>query len=305
MKIVVLGAGAMGCLYGGHLAEGGNEVWLLDVWQEHVDTINEMGLSIEGASGDRVIKNIKATTKPREIGIADLVIVFVKSTITDKAIESNKVVFGESTVVLTLQNGLGNVEKISKEINEKNILAGVTAHGATLLGPGKIRHAGAGDTIIGELDGSISDKLKNIAEVMNSSNMKTIASENVWGLIWGKLIVNVGINALTAITSLKNGELVEHEETERLLELAVEEACNVAKTKGIVLNYKDPITHTKEVCKATAVNKSSMLQDVTAKRKTEIDMINGAIVREGKELGINTPVNETLTNLVKIIEKKY
>ncbi len=305
MKIVILGAGAMGCLYGGHLAEGGNDVWLLDVWQQHVDAINSLGLSIEGLSGNRLIKSIKATTKPSDVGIADLVIVFVKSTITDLAISDNKEIFDSSTAVLTLQNGLGNVEKINQTICEENIIAGVTAHGATLLGPGKIRHAGIGETTIGELDGSLSDRLVNIEKVLNLSRLRTIVSQNVWGLIWSKLLVNVGINALTAITQLKNGELIEHLETEQLLEQAVYEAWKIAEAKGILLTYEDPIYHTKQVCKATGGNISSMLQDVTGKRKTEIDMINGAIVREAQELGLYAPVNETLTNLVKIIEKRY
>ena len=305
MKIVVLGAGAMGCLYGGHLAEGGNDVWLLDVWQQHVDAINSLGLSIEGVSGNRFIKNIRATTNSSDVGIADLVIVFVKSTITDLAISDNREIFGEGTAVLTLQNGLGNVEKINQTICEKNIIAGVTAHGATLLGPGKIRHAGIGETNIGELDGSLSERLKHIEEVMNLAGLKTLISKNVWGLIWSKLLVNVGINALTAITHFKNGELIEHLETEQLLEKAVSEAWKIAEAKGILLSYEDPIYHTKQVCKATGANISSMLQDVRGKRKTEIDMINGAIVREAQKLGFYAPVNETLTNLIKIIEKKY
>jgi len=305
MKIVVLGAGAMGSLYGGHLAEGGSEVCLLDVWKEHVDAINRNGLTIEGDSGERVIKNIKATTNIADIGKADLVLVFVKSTITDKAIANNIDIFDENTVVLTLQNGLGNVEKISQSISEKNIIAGVTAHGATMLAPGKIRHAGIGATHIGELDGSISQRIESIAMVMNASGLETTVSQNVLGLIWGKLLVNVGINALTAITKLKNGQLIENKETEELLEQAVQEAWSIVKTKGITLSYEDPIYHTKQVCKATAENRSSMLQDISNNRKTEIDMINGAIVREGEKLGIDIPVNKTLTNLIKAIEINF
>ena len=305
MKIVILGAGAMGSLYGGFLAEGGNEVWLLDVWKEHMDTINKNGLKIEGLSGDRIIRNIKATTNPSEIGIADLVIVFVKSTITDMAISQNLDIFNADTIVLTLQNGLGNVEKINKSIDEKNIIPGVTAHGATLIGPGSIRHAGIGATHIGELDGNSSDRIQNMANILNLAGLDTSISDNVMGLIWGKLLVNVGINAITAITKLKNGQLLDHAETEELLEKAVDEAWTIVKAKEISLSYDNPIIHTKQVCKATAQNFSSMLQDITNSRKTEIDMINGAIVREGSILGIETPINIVLTNLIKALENNY
>lgn len=305
MKIAVLGAGAMGSLYGGHLAEGGHEVWLLDVWKEHVEAVNERGLYIEGVSGQRTVKNIKASKNPGEIGEAELVLVFVKSTVTEVAVAQNKEIFGENTIVLTLQNGLGNIEKVRQYIDEKRIIAGITAHGATLLGPGKIKHAGIGKTHIGELDGSISSRITSVGTLFNKSNLETILSENVLGLIWGKLLVNVGINALTAITGLKNGQLVESAEAEELLELAVEEAYRVAQAKGVNLGYSNPVEHTREVCRATAENRSSMLQDVTHKRATEIDMINGAIVREGARLGIDTPVNKVLTNLIAAIQKNY
>ncbi|WZL71656.1 2-dehydropantoate 2-reductase [Clostridiaceae bacterium 35-E11] len=305
MKIAVLGAGAMGCLYGGMLAEADNEVWLLDVWKEHVDAINETGLYIETSKGNKHIKNIRAAMKPSDIGVVDLVLVFVKSTITEIAIEQNKEIFGIDTIALTLQNGLGNIEKIGSVIGKKNIIAGTTAHGSTMLGPGKIRHAGVGKTHIGEIDGSVSARIQKIGKVFSDASIATDISENVMGLVWGKLMVNIGINALTAITGLKNGQLIDFKETEELLELAVAEAWHVAKIKGIQLPYDDPIAHTKEVCKATAENRSSMLQDVVNKRKTEIEMINGAIVREGEVLGLDTPINKVITNLIAVIQKKY
>ena len=305
MKITVLGAGAMGSLYGGFLAEAGNEVWLLDVWKEHVDTINEHGLSLEGISGEKSITNIHATDTPSEIGPSDLVLVFVKSTVTDLAIKEAKEIIGENTTLLTLQNGLGNIEKIASVVEKEKIIAGTTAHGATVLGAGKIKHAGRGPTIIGEIDGSITARINAIADLFNAANIETKASNNVVGLIWDKLLVNVGINALTAITRLRNGQLIEFKETEEILECAVNEALMVARAKGIQLSHADPVAHTKEVCKLTAENKASMLQDVLHKRKTEIDMINGAIVREGEKLGLQSPVNKVLSNLVSLIQKIY
>ncbi len=305
MKIAVLGAGAMGSLYGGLLAESGNEVWLLDIWKEHVDRINEKGLRIEGITGDRIIKNIKAATDHAQIGTADLLIVFVKSTVTDMAVKNARPVIGSNTVILTLQNGLGNVEKIEKVAGKGRVLAGVTSHGSTLIGPGHIIHAGQGDTYIGETDGSITGRLEKVVDMLNSAGIKCSPADNISSLIWSKLIVNVGINALTAITGLKNGQIIEYEGTSDILELAVSEAVKVARARGIKLQYEDPVAHVKDVCRLTAQNKASMLQDVLNKRRTEIDMINGAVVREGEKEGIPTPVNRVLTGLVSVIQETY
>jgi 2-dehydropantoate 2-reductase len=305
VKIAVLGAGAMGSLFGGMLAEAGHEVWLLDVWKEHVELINERGLRIAGTSGTRAVSLVRATATAEEIGPSDWVIVFVKSTVTDTAVSQAKALFRPDTVALTLQNGLGNVEKIASVIPLKQVVAGVTAQGATMLGPGRIRHAGKGATTIGELDGSVSPRVQQMAEAFNAAGIETKISGNVLGLIWGKLMVNVGINALTALTGLKNGQLLEFRETEELMELAVEEAMKVARAKDIDLPFADPVAHTKEIARATAENRSSMLQDVSNQRRTEIDMINGAIVREGERLAISTPVNRSLTNLVRVMEQRY
>jgi len=304
MKIAVLGSGAMGCLYGGTLAESGCDVTLIDVWKEHVDAINSNGLHIEGLSGDRVIKDIKAVTDLSSLKNVDLLIVFVKATMTREAMKKAAGLVGNNTVVLTLQNGLGNVEKIGEVVGEDKVIAGITAHGSTMLGPGHIKHAGTGDTNLGELDGSKTERLNQIARVFEDAGFPVNISSNVLGLIWDKLMVNIGINALGALTGLKNGQLLDYEETEELLESLVTEAWEVAEKKGIELN-RNPVEHTKEVAKLTAGNRCSMLQDVSRKRLTEIDVINGAIAKDGKDLGIKTPVNGVVTNLIKIREKTY
>lgn len=299
MKIVIIGAGAMGCLYGAKLSESDNEVWLLDVWKDHIEEINNNGLIVEKDLEQRIYRNLKATVNPGETGTADIAVIFVKSTLTEEAVIRNRSVISEKTIIITLQNGLGNIEKIALTADKKNIVAGTTAHGAMILGPGKICHAGIGKTVIGELDGFSSVRINNIAELFKSCGFETEISSNVIGLIWDKLIVNTGINALTAITGMYNGELLKCPEIEEILEAAVKEAVLTAEAKEIELSIQDPVQHTKDICRLTAGNKSSMLQDVLNKRKTEIEMINGAIVREAKDIGIHTPVNMVLTNLVK------
>ncbi|MDR1978169.1 MAG: 2-dehydropantoate 2-reductase [Synergistaceae bacterium] len=306
MKTVILGSGAMGCLYGGMLAEAGYDVVLIDVWKEHIDAVNASGLKIEGLSGDRTVRNIRGVTNPADAGSADLVIVFVKATTTEQAMRGALCLVGEDTTVLTLQNGLGNVEKLCDVVDASRVVAGTTGHGSTLVEPGHIRHAGAGDTVVGfPKSGESNDRVETLAALLNGAKLTTRVSTNVMGLIWTKLVVNIGINALTALTGLKNGRLVDIPETMELMEMAVAEACAVAEAKGIRFEVDNPLKHTMHIARLTAANRSSMLQDVTAKRPTEVSVINGAIVEEGKRLGIATPVNAVLTNLVLTRQKTY
>jgi len=305
MKIAIVGAGAMGCLYGAKLSTlNENQVFLLDVWQEHLDAINRDGVQMEEDGEFQTYRNVKAFGEAGQVGPVDLAIVFVKSTMTKEAMKANKPLLDQNTAILTLQNGLGNVDAICEVVPSNNVLAGTTAHGATMLGPGKMRHAGKGKTIIGELSGQQTSRVNEIARMFTEAGLETETSDNAIGLIWGKLLSNVGLNAITAITGLLNGQILDYPETEELMTLAVLEAKAVADAKGVRLSYDDAVEHTRALCKATAPNRSSMLQDVSNGRKTEIDMINGAIVREGRALGIATPINLALTNLIKTIEQK-
>lgn len=297
MRIAVVGAGAMGSLFGGMLASGGHEVWLIDVWREHVEALNKHGIAISGPTGDRTIP-VKATTDPAEVGPVDLVLIFVKSYDTRRAMLNARPLIDAETMVLTLQNGLGNVEEISAAIGQEKVLAGTTAHGATMLGPGRVRHAGVGETVIGAAGEGESFQLKSIVTVFQSAGIQTHATDDVHSLLWGKLLINTGINALTALTHLKNGQLLEHPEIRALMRDAVLEGAEVARVKGIKLLYPDPVEKVETVARATAENKSSMLQDVERGRRTEINAINGVIYLEGEHLGVPVPVNRVLTLLI-------
>ncbi|MFH2011869.1 MAG: 2-dehydropantoate 2-reductase [Pseudomonadota bacterium] len=304
MKTVIVGPGAMGGLFAFFLSKTKEEIWLLDKHRERTDKINKNGLIIEGISGDHRVR-LNQTTNPSDIGEADLVIICVKAYDTEKATEDSIPLIGKNTILLTLQNGSGNIETISKIVGKEKVIGGTTSQGATVLGSGHIRHAGRGETTIGELDGSLSSRVKNISNIFNSAGIDTKITDNVEGLIWSKLLINVGINALTAVLRLKNGELVEYSWSREILRMAVEEAMLVVKAKDIQLTYDNPVKKVEDVCKATATNVSSMLQDVLRAKKTEIDYINGAIVNESERLIISVPVNKTLTGLVKTIEMSY
>lgn len=313
MKIAIVGPGAMGCLLANFLSkslvssragEVKNEVWFLDKNKERAAKIHQNGISIEGISGYWQTP-IKAAVDIKEIGQVDLIIITVKSYDTKEAVLEAKALINENTRVLTLQNGIGNIEIISEIVGSEKVIGGVTNLGATLLEVGKVRHAGQGETVIGRIDGKIPVELRSIREIFNKAGLETRISRDIKGLLWSKLIINAGINALTAIMRLNNGRLIEFEGTRRILRGAVTEAIRVAKRKRIKLIYDDPLAKVEAVCEATAANVSSMLQDVLKKKRTEIDFINGVIVRQGQELGIPVPINSLLVDLVKTIEASY
>ena len=268
MKITIVGPGAMGCLLACFLSKSKEEIWLLDKNPERAQKIKEQGLKIEGISGSWQVKvNIAAQAKE----------------ITQPQ----------------------DLEIISEVVGQERVLGGITNQGATLLGPGWVRHAGKAETVIGRLDGRLPVELRFIRELFNQCGLETRLSKDIKSLLWSKLIINVGINALTALTHLHNGKLIEFAGTRKILEEAVNEAVRVAKKKRIKLIYDDPLSKVEAVCEATAANVSSMLQDVLRRKPTEIDFINGAIVRQAQALNLPTPVNSVLTNLVKTIEASY
>ncbi|MBM3249104.1 MAG: 2-dehydropantoate 2-reductase [Candidatus Omnitrophica bacterium] len=303
MKIAIVGPGAMGCLFAAHLSKK-EDVVLIDKNEQRAKFINQNGIKLEGVSGNWQAK-VKATTDPAEAENVELIIICVKAYDTKDAVKMIKNIIKEDTLVLTLQNGVGNIEIISEIIGYDKVLGGVTNQGATLLGDGHIRHAGKGETVIGRIDGKIPVQLRDIREAFNKTNLETRISRDIKGLLWSKLIINVGINALTAITRLKNGKLIEFEGTRQILRAAVTEAVKIAKRKRIKLIYDDPLAKVEAVCEATSANISSMLQDVLRKKKTEIDFINNAIVREGESLGIPVTINSALVDLVQTIESSY
>lgn len=305
MKIAVVGAGAMGSLFGAMLAEAGNEVWLYDVWAEHVQTINKNGLTIEREGQTRTL-SIKATTDPKQIGQAQLVIIFVKSTHTASAAETARKLAGSDGAVMTLQNGMGNADILSEFIDPERVLAGTTSHGATMLGPGSIRHAGIGATTIGAWAETEQgrERARKLSDFFTKTGIETEAVDDVRSVLWNKLLINIGINAITALTAIKNGQILDLEITRKLSRNAVEEAMKIAGEMNIKVR-KDAVDHVYAVAQATAVNRSSMGQDVDNRRQTEIRTINGFIVREAKRLGLKAPVNETLTALVETLEHHY
>ena len=305
MKVAVVGAGAMGSLFGAMLAETDNEVWLYDVWNEHVRSINQDGLSIEREGTTRRVR-LNATTEPDQIGRAELTIIFVKSTQTQTAAKTAQQIAGSDGSVMTLQNGMGNADLIAEIIEPDRILAGTTSHGATMLGAGRIRHAGIGATTIGSWAATEQGRRRaaQFADFFNRAGIETEAVDDVRSVVWNKLLINIGINAITALSGIKNGQILDLEITRELSRAAVKEAMAVARAQNIKIQ-EDVVDLVFKVAGATAVNRSSMGQDVDNQRQTEIAAINGFIVREAQNLEIEAPVNFTLTALIQTLEYHY
>lgn len=302
MKIGIVGAGAMGSLFGGRLSQAGHEVLLYDIFREHVETIQRDGLLIEDlASGKQEVCHPGATTKAEGLEDAEILVIFVKSAATEAVARQFSEIVGPGTIAVTVQNGLGNEGILKEHFGPERTAAGVTSQGATFLAVGRIRHAGRGPTHLCMSDRN-NEKLGGFVDALNRAGLETDLEENIDDLIWSKLIINVGINALTALTGLPNGRLLDFSDCKTLMEDLVAEAVTVAERKGVHLTYADPLQMVYQVAEKTGGNRSSMLQDFDRQRRSEIDFINGAIVREAETAGLEVPVNRAVTLLVRVLD---
>jgi 2-dehydropantoate 2-reductase len=227
----------------------------------------------------------------------------VKAFDTEAAVKLVLPAISEKTLVLTLQNGMGNIELISKYISKEKVLAGTTSHGALLIDDGYVRHTGVGDTIIGALSADSEKHTGKLKELFDDSGINTSISDDVTSLLWGKLLINMSINPLTAIMRIKNGRIVELPHLIEIIKQMLAESFKVASKIGVNIPYDSFLEKIMEVCRNTSQNNSSMFQDILAGRKTEINQINGALVTYGKQCGVETPVNKMLTELVMSIEQ--
>jgi 2-dehydropantoate 2-reductase len=297
----------MGCLLAVKLARAGGEVLVVDHRPERAERIRRQGIVL--VEGEEEIRQmVPVTLNPSALQGSDLVLVCVKAYDTE-AVARRLRDLPPGPFFLTLQNGVGNVELLGQYLPPERILAGITSHGATALGPGRVRHAGTGDTYIGwGFEGQSVESHPGLLwaqAALAGAGFDTRVAPRICSLIWSKLMVNVGINALTALTRLPNGGLLDFPPAEEIMAGAVREAVQVAEAKGIPLLFADPLAEVRKVCRLTGSNRSSMLQDVLREKKTEIAFINGSIVREGERLGLPVPVNTLLTGLVQVIEDSY
>ena len=301
-RFTVIGPGALGILFSVMLHDASQDVSVLDYREERAHFLNANGLRL--LEKDRVIDaHPLVATKVEPLVPADFVLVLVKAHQTRSVIPVVRTLCSSETIVLSLQNGIGAADILGEAVPAENIFLGTTTHGANLVSPGVVRHAGSGPTVIGphHPDSSSMHRLDELAEIFNKAGFNTSVVKDIYPYLWRKLLVNVGINPLTALTGLRNGALLDFPQTRRLQEMAVAEAFGIVKASDIDLgmDISEVLEMVREVCVKTGENISSMLQDRLNGRPTEIGFITGAVAEKALRLGMSAPVNEMLTQLVE------
>jgi 2-dehydropantoate 2-reductase len=304
MKIAVIGPGAIGCLFAAAFSKAGEDVWLIDHRPDRAHQLARRGLYVSGVSGE-YRASVHVTTEPKQVRGAGLALIAVKSYATAEAAEAAKLALAPEGCAFTLQNGLGNIETLQAVLGEQCVLGGSTSVGATLIAPGQVHYAGAGPTLIGEPQGTLSDRLMGLEALFVRSGFQVELSTDLPAVLWGKLASNAGINAVATLAGVRNGGIMESTHLRRVMAAAVTEASRVAERKGIRLPHPDMVMHTEEICQRTANNVNSMLQDVNRQRRTEVGAINGAVVKAGLEVDLPTPTNALLASLIQGIEETY
>ena len=303
MRICIVGCGAVGSLFAAHLAKAGEaEIWAYDVWKDHTDAIRRNGLTLSGAA--EFTAKVHATSDPRELPPCDYGIVATKAIHTRHAIEQTAHAFGDTSAVCSVQNGVGNEEILAEHV--KYVIRGTTFPAGHPIAPGHIGYDIKGDTWIGPFEPTQTpmNKVEELAGLMSRAGMNTIALPDARGAQWTKLIFNASTNPVGALTLLHHGAATRFLPTGKLFEALIAEGEAVAKAMSIEL-HGDPRQMVHKGADAPGKHRASMLQDVLAKRPTEVDFMNGAIVRGGEQFGVPTPLNRAMWELVKGLEHSW
>ena len=305
MKIGIVGAGAMGCVYAALMADAGNEVWAIDTWQAHVDAITANGLRLEGASGDRTV-TLGATSDPATVGPCDLVIVATKAPQVEAAATGARALLGPETTVLTIQNGLGSAAKVARILGEQRVIVGVVGgFGASIVAPGHAHHNGMELVRLGEAHGAVTPRLERIAALWRESGFRVKCFDDIDQLVWEKLICNVCFSGTATLTGLTVGEIMADADAWPIASGCAAEAYRVARAKNIRLDFDDPVGYVHDFGAKIPGARPSMLLDHLAGRRSEIDAINGAIPPEALALGLEAPYNTLVSALVRAKETGF
>ena len=304
-RIVIVGTGSMGSVYAALLADAGHDVWAVDAWPEHVAAMREKGLRLEGKSGDRTVR-LNATTDAAEAGRADLVIIATKADGVETAAHAVQPILSETTPVLAIQNGLGSAERVANILGAERIIQGVVGgFGASMKGPGHAHHNGMEFVRLGEYQGRKTERLEQVAEVWRSGGFKVLTFDDIHKMVWEKLICNVTFSGPCTLTELTVGQVAADPNAWSVASACATEAYTVARAKGIELDFDDPVDYVRNFSTKIPNARPSMLLDHMAGRRCEIDVINGAIPREGARLGVPTPVNDLVCALIRAKETGF
>lgn len=304
MDVVVVGSGAMGSLFGGFLSDAGHQVTLVNRPGPHLESVRENGLTVVTTDGTEHVIDIATATDTATLEPPDLILLFVKSIQTEAAIQDTQPIVGSDTDVLTLQNGLGNAETIGRYVSRENVIAGITSQGSILVEPGRIIHSGTGPTRLGRFYRPNDSAVEQVAGQLTAAGIDTSVTSAVKDTIWEKVLVNIGINAPTALAGVRNGMMATTAVGPKIVEAAVTEGVAVAEAEGRTIR-NDILEYVTEIAHATEPNKSSMLQDVEHGRKTEIETMNGEIVKRGCRHDLDVTANRLLTHLIKLTEAGF
>jgi 2-dehydropantoate 2-reductase len=306
MKIGVAGAGAMGCLIGGYLARAGEEVWLFSRSDDHVEALTRNGLRLTYRDHTHTIA-VKATTRPPEAGPCDVVVVVTKHRHTREALENVRSTLDDRTLLVTLQNGIGNAEIISDFVDPGRILFGVTGLGAVKTGPGAITATVVDGvtTHVWSAAGNPSPPMTAFVEALVRSGFDVQLSPDVRQQIWQKLCVNAGFSALCAIVRLSVGDMLQVPAARDLIRSLVLEIAAVGRCEGVAIDGDEAFDRVWDLAERSPAHVPSFLVDVLNGRQTEVDCLNGAVVAKARKHGIEVPVNQAVTGLLAIIENAY
>lgn len=291
--ILIVGTGALACLFAARLRAIGTPVNMLGSWPEGLQTLQEQGVSLVDADGHVHIYDVHASADPAAFAGAQRAVVLVKAWQTPRVSTQLFECLAVDGVALTLQNGLGNREQLIDKLGSERVAYGVITTGATLLGPGQVRWAGEGAISLGE-----HARLGKLPDLLQSAGFRVTTVPNVDSVAWSKLVINAAINPLTAVMNIPNGDLVSKPALRELSAALAHEVAAVAAAQSIPLTFADPAAAALDVAQRTTANLSSMLQDVRRGALTEIDAICGAVVRAGKAAGVATPLNDAMLKLV-------
>jgi 2-dehydropantoate 2-reductase len=306
MKIAIVGTGAMGSVYAALLADAGHEVWAIDVWPEHIQAIETSGLRVEGASGDRTVKGIHATSTLSDAGLCDLYIIATKASGVEAAARAVAPLMGPGSLVLTIQNGLGAGEHIAEHMPTENVLLGVAeGFGASMKGPGHAHHNAMKLIRIGEMGGGESDRLDRLVEVWRGAGFDVAAFANIDQLIWEKFVCNVTFSGPCTVFNATIGEVMAQGAWWEIALGCAREAYALGVALGIPFGFDDPDAYVTAFGARMPGARPSMLLDHMSHRRSEIDAINGMVGTLGRKHGIATPYNDVISAVVRARETEF
>jgi 2-dehydropantoate 2-reductase len=297
MRYAMIGAGNIGCLYGSNLARIGHDVTLIDINEEHIMAIDQNGLAMEGLHGE-FVADLRATTDVETVSDIDTALICVNGYSTQNAARTAEKILNTDGFVVSLQNGVGNIETLTEVLGANRVLGGLSFHSGDMQGPGHVRHTNEGSTFLGEIDRSRTERVEKLAQHLDDADMLPVIEPDIMQTIWSKFVHNCGINAICALTDLRPGHIQDVPELDDFQRTIIQETLDLVNAKGVKLDDPDPVETIREYC-ATKFNRVSMAQHLAREVRTEIDSLNGYVASESPKFGLHAPASDALSRLIK------